>query len=63
MKTLIKLLKGEEGVTAIEYALICALIALAIVVGATQAGQWLNAAFQFIADTLSGSGVPAPPAG
>ena len=60
MKTFLKFLKSEEGVTAIEYALICGLFALAIIVGATAAGQWMNATFQYIADTLLGSGAAVP---
>ena len=60
MKTFMKFLKSEEGVTAIEYALICGLFALAIIVGATAAGQWMDATFQYIADTLLGSGAPVP---
>ncbi len=39
----------EKGATAVEYALIVALIALAIVVGVTAVGGGLNTAFENIA--------------
>ena len=45
--------KDESGATAIEYGLIAALIALAIVVGASQLGNALNAQFQNVATTLN----------
>ena len=62
MKALMRLLKNEDGVTAIEYALIAALIALTIIVGATYAGEWLDAAFTYIGTTLQNSGVTGGPA-
>lgn len=46
MKTAImRFLKDEEGVTAIEYGLIAALIAVAIIVGAGLLGTNLNTLF------------------
>lgn len=45
--------KDESGATAIEYGLIAALIALAIVTGATALGDGLSAQFQAIADKLA----------
>jgi len=45
--------KDEEGVTAIEYGLIAALIALVIIVGVQAAGTNLAALFQEVADQLS----------
>jgi pilus assembly protein Flp/PilA len=48
MKRLLRLLKGKEGVTAIEYGLIAALIAVAIIVGATSTGVGLDTLFQKI---------------
>lgn len=59
---LMGLLKDQKGVTAIEYGLIAALIALGIIVGVTATGDWLGAVFDEIAATLQGTGVPAPPA-
>jgi pilus assembly protein Flp/PilA len=44
--------KDESGATAIEYGLIAALIALAIVVGAGALGNSLSAQFNSIATTL-----------
>ena len=42
-------LRSEEGVTAIEYALIAALIAVAIVTAVTLVGTNLAAEFTYIA--------------
>ncbi|ESX28679.1 MULTISPECIES: Flp family type IVb pilin [unclassified Mesorhizobium] len=44
--------KDESGATAIEYGLIAALIALAIMVGAGQLGNALNNKFKDIADCV-----------
>lgn len=44
----------EEGVTAIEYGLLAALIAVAIIVGAQLLGTNLNALFNKIAVCLTG---------
>jgi pilus assembly protein Flp/PilA len=46
------LTKKERGATAVEYALIVALIALAIVVGVTAVGGGLNTAFNNIATEI-----------
>ncbi|GLS37548.1 fimbrial protein [Mesorhizobium tianshanense] len=51
-----RFVKDESGATAIEYGLIAALIALAIMVGAGALGNSLNAKFDNIADTLDGAG-------
>jgi pilus assembly protein Flp/PilA len=45
-------IKREEGVTAIEYGLIAALIALAIIVAVTLVGTNLSALFEKIAGKL-----------
>ncbi len=45
MKKLLGFLKEEEGVTAIEYGLIAALIAVAIVTTVTLVGTKLNNTF------------------
>ncbi len=47
--------KDESGATAIEYGLIAALIALAIMVGAGALGNSLNAQFSFISSKLNES--------
>lgn len=44
--------QDEEGVTAIEYGLIAALIAIVIIGSVTAVGKNLNIVFQNIADTL-----------
>ena len=45
MNFITKFIREEEGVTAIEYGLIAALIAVAIVVGANALGFALNGIF------------------
>jgi len=52
MKKLFKFLKDEEGLVAIEYALIATLVALAFVLGATALGGKLNSVFQTIVSKL-----------
>ena len=47
-----RFVKDASGATAIEYGLIAALIALAIMVGAGQLGNTLNAKFEDIADKI-----------
>ena len=54
-KLFAKFLKDESGATAIEYGLIAALIALAIVSGASLLGNALDNQFSDIADRLSDS--------
>ena len=57
MKKLIKrFLREEDGVTAIEYGLLAALIAVVIIVGATFLGSSLNDKFQTIGSTVAGAG-------
>ena len=51
-KLLARFAKDESGATAIEYGLIAALIALAIMLGARQLGNALNNQFTFIANEL-----------
>jgi pilus assembly protein Flp/PilA len=48
-------LREEDGVTAIEYGLIAALVAVVIIGGATALGTNLNALFNFIAGKVSGA--------
>ncbi|RUU11656.1 Flp family type IVb pilin [Mesorhizobium sp. USDA-HM6] len=50
-----RFVKDESGATAIEYGLIAALIALAIMVGAGQLGNALNDKFKHIASVVSSS--------
>lgn len=51
--------KDESGATAIEYGLIAALIALAIITGARSLGNTLTAKFTAIG-TAVGSGASVP---
>jgi len=48
-----KLARDEEGVTAIEYGLIAALIAVAIILGVTAVGTNLNGLFTYISTLVS----------
>ncbi|RRI06366.1 Flp family type IVb pilin [Mesorhizobium tamadayense] len=50
-----RFVKDESGATAIEYGLIAALIALAIMVGAGQLGTALNEKFTAIASAVKNS--------
>ena len=52
MKKLIKFFKDEEGVTAIEYGLIAALIAIAIIVAVTIMGGSLSNTFSKTASAI-----------
>lgn len=45
--------RDEEGVTAIEYGLIAALIAVVIIAGVTLVGNNLNALFKYISTQLT----------
>jgi pilus assembly protein Flp/PilA len=56
MKKLMNLIKGEEGVTAIEYGLIAALIAVVIILSVTSVGTNLSTKFGQIATAVSTAG-------
>ena len=49
-----RFMNDESGATAIEYGLIAALIAVAIITGATTLGSTLNSKFDSIATSVSG---------
>lgn len=53
MEKLLKFLKDEEGIVAIEYALIALLIAVAIVATVTALGGELKTVFTNITTTLT----------
>lgn len=53
MEMLKQFIREEEGVTAIEYGLIAALIAVMIIVGARAVGVQLDAIFNYIATQLA----------
>ena len=46
-------LDSERGVTAIEYGLVAALIALGIIAGVTLTGTHLSAIFNYVAPKLA----------
>ena len=54
-KLFARFVKDESGATAIEYGLIAALIALAIMVGACALGNSINNQFMAIGSTLENS--------
>ena len=54
MKNLVaKFASDESGATAIEYGLIAALIAVAMIVGATSVGTAINAKFANVAGRIN----------
>ena len=56
LNALQRFVRDEEGVTAIEYALIATLIAIAVIATVTLVGSQLNVVFKSICDALKGSG-------
>jgi pilus assembly protein Flp/PilA len=52
MKKLIDLIKGEDGVTSSEYALIAALIFLVIIGAVTLMGQAVEGTFSNVASQM-----------
>ena len=54
-KIVARFVKDESGATAIEYGLIAALIALALMVGAGALGNSINNQFKAIGSTLEDS--------
>jgi len=52
MKRLLKFLKEEEGVTAIEYGLIAALVAVAIIVALTTLGTKVSNTFSTVSGKM-----------
>jgi len=51
-------IQDESGATAIEYGLIAALVAVAIIGALTVLGQELTNIFQYVADTLASVSAP-----
>ncbi|WP_211166984.1 Flp family type IVb pilin [Aromatoleum evansii] len=62
LEMLKQFVRDEEGVTAIEYGLIAALIAVVIIVSVTLVGTNLDAVFNHIGLELA-KPLAAPPAG
>jgi pilus assembly protein Flp/PilA len=52
MKSVVRFLRDEEGVTGIEYGLLASLIAVAFIVGAGALGDKLDSMFNYIAGLL-----------
>jgi len=52
MKKLFGFLKEEDGATAIEYGLIAALIAVAVITAVTTIGTKLNSTFGLVSGSL-----------
>ena len=52
LRTLMKLIKNQDGATAIEYGLIAALIAVAAVAAMTTVGGNLSTTFNTVATKL-----------
>ncbi|MDD5329945.1 MAG: Flp family type IVb pilin [Sulfuricella sp.] len=52
-QSIVKFVRNEEGATAVEYGLIAALIAVAIVTVVTNLGTQLNVIFQRILTAIS----------
>jgi pilus assembly protein Flp/PilA len=59
MKFIKKLLRNEEGATAIEYGLIAALIAVAAISAMQGLGDQLETTFNTTSSAMAGSGTPA----
>ncbi len=52
MKNVMKFLKNKSGATAIEYGLIAALIAVAVIGGVSSLGSSANTTFTTISDSM-----------
>ncbi len=59
MKKLMRFLKDEDGVTAIEYGLIAALIAVVIIVSVGLVGSSLNDIFTVVSTELDDAAATA----
>jgi pilus assembly protein Flp/PilA len=53
---LMQFLKDEEGATAVEYAVMVALIALVVMVGAALLGNSTNETFEAVGNAIPGNG-------
>jgi pilus assembly protein Flp/PilA len=54
IKKFMKFFKDEDGVTAVEYAVMAALIALVVIVGAGYLGTQTNTTFETVGDAIPG---------
>ncbi|MEZ5937212.1 MAG: Flp family type IVb pilin [Hyphomonadaceae bacterium] len=55
MKNVMRFLKNKSGATAIEYGLIAALIAVAVIGGVSSLGSNANATFEKVAEKMDQS--------
>jgi pilus assembly protein Flp/PilA len=53
MKNVVRFLKSKSGATAIEYGLIAALIAVAVIGGVSTLGKNANATFETVASSMT----------
>jgi pilus assembly protein Flp/PilA len=53
MRQLRLYLNGQSGATAVEYAMIAALISIVIISGATLVGQAISGKFNYVATTVA----------
>mgnify|MGYP001596763023 CR=1 FL=1 len=53
MKTMIRLFKSEDGATAIEYALIAALVSIVALAAMGTVGEQVNTAFSTVGSSLT----------
>lgn len=53
MQTMIRLFKSEDGATAIEYALIAALVSIVAIVAMGSVGNSVSNSFSKVASTLT----------
>ena len=60
MKTMFRFLKNKSGATAIEYGLIAALVAVAIIPAATLVGTDLDGIFTSVSTSLSAATATTP---
>ncbi len=60
-KNIQQFLRDEEGVTAIEYALIAALIAIVIIAAVTFVGNEVSQTFTRVGDELNNATATTPP--
>jgi pilus assembly protein Flp/PilA len=52
MRLIVRFVKNQSGVTAIEYALLAGLVGIALIVGATALGTQLNITFDSVKDKI-----------
>ena len=53
MKTMIRLFKGQDGATAIEYALIAALISVVVIAALSTIGTEANKAYSKVGSSIT----------